>query len=154
MMNANRPLERKRISSTRILIMSGAGVIAFLACAATWRYYYPADRSPMEDLSDLEARGFATTIEGLEDLYPYLPNEENGARAYAAAIKWFVEPVSMLDKYFRPWAPLPQTTMAALAAHAAANTESFDLLADAMAFEGAGIPSFFRWDTRRCCPIS
>jgi hypothetical protein len=110
------------------------GAIAVLASCAAWRWY-DADRT----LADLEARGFPTSLKGLDDSYEWPPDADNAALAFLAAYDALDDPGYVTnaeywggETYVDRWTPVPQSAMDEMADYIASNTKSFELL-----FEGA-----------------
>ncbi len=127
-------------------------IIAFLAvltCVVAWPYL-ETERRYRETLSDLEARGFATTWEGLEEVYPYPPDDENGALVYAQATNAFVHTGLLKDSpssaelykvlHHDIWTPIPEATMTDIENAITPNAKSLKLLREAMAFERSRYP--------------
>jgi hypothetical protein len=86
----------------------------------------------------------------LEDVYPYPPDDENGALVYAQATNAFVHTGLLKDSPSSAelyevlrhdiWTPIPQAMMADIEDAIAPNAKSLKLLREAMAFERSRYP--------------
>ena len=137
---------RKKTSPRRLATRFAAGALAIATLWAAWQWGAVQWRFA-RTITDLESRGFATSLEGLDESYVWPPGEENAALIYLAAYDKFVEissgadpPLWEGDWYVDRWTPIPQPAMDGMGSFIVANAEPYEMLFDAAEFERSRYP--------------